>query len=130
MIEVAPNALRVFVVDEDDCVRRLLCGLLKLLGYAAREVDSGKAVLELAAESPPDAVLLDIGMPGMAGYEVARRLRQLPGASRILLAAVTADVDEDAVSRSREVGFDIHLFKPVGMEMLEALLRNHELTRC
>jgi CheY-like chemotaxis protein len=124
-----PEALRVLVVDDNADARKSMCWMLTLLGYSAHEVSGGKAAVEFAARSLPDVVLLDIDMPGMDGYAVARHLRDLPGSERVLVVAVTGLVDQDAIARGREAGFDVHLAKPVELALLEQLLRNHELTR-
>jgi CheY-like chemotaxis protein len=123
------DALRVLVADDNADARKSMCWLLTLLGYTSQEVSSGKAAVEVATRSLPDVVLLDIDMPGMDGYAVARRLRELPGSNRLLVAAVTGLVDQEAIDRGREAGFDVHLAKPVELALLEQLLRNHELTR-
>jgi CheY-like chemotaxis protein len=93
-----PEALRVLVVDDNADARKSMCWLLTLLGYSAHEVTGGKAAVEFAARSLPDVVLLDIDMPGMDGYTVARHLRDLPGSERVLVAAVTGLVDQDAIA--------------------------------
>lgn len=85
--------------------------------------------LAKAAERPPSLVLLDIYMPGMNGYEVASRLRQLPGMDTALLIAVTGSIDEDFIARGRAASFNGFLTKPVDMELLEQILRNHNLTK-
>jgi CheY-like chemotaxis protein len=76
-----------------------------------------------ATARPPDVVLLDIGLPGMSGHEVARRLRQLPGLERVLLVAVTGYGQEADLRRSREAGIDYHLVKPVDLTALQEILR-------
>jgi CheY-like chemotaxis protein len=124
-----PGALRVLVVDDNADARQSMCLLLDLLGYTAQEAASGKAALQLAAPSPPDVVLLDINMPGLDGYEVARGLRALPGGEGILLVAVTGIVDEELLLLGRPAGFDFYLPKPVELPLLEELLRNHQLAR-
>src|SRR5438046_675287 len=87
-----------------------------------RTANSGAGAIELARARRPEVVLMDIGMPGMDGYEVARRLRQQPGLGEILIAAVSGFGVQEARRRSKEAGFDRHLLKPVGRPMLEELL--------
>jgi CheY-like chemotaxis protein len=123
------GSMRVLVVDDNKDARQVLCALLKLLGYATREVGSGRDALEAATRSLPDVVLFALNSPGANGYEVVRWLRQLPGGGRVLLAAVTGEFDRDTLDRGREVGFDAFLPKPVELPFLEELLRNHELTK-
>jgi CheY-like chemotaxis protein len=123
------GSMRVLVVDDNKNARQALCATLKLLGYATREVGSGRDALEAATRSLPDVVLFALNSPGANGYEVVRWLRELPGGGRVLLAAVTGEFDHDTLDRGREVGFDAFLPEPVELPFLEELLRNHELTR-
>jgi CheY-like chemotaxis protein len=78
--------------------------------------------LERIKTYTPDVVLLDIGMPGMDGYEVARRIRQLPGLGKVVLAALTDWGQQEDRRRTAEAGFDHHLVKPPAPEVLEKLL--------
>jgi len=81
------------------------------------------APIELAGQWRPDLVLCDIGMPEMDGYETCRRLRQLPGLERTVLAAVSGYGNEDERRKSREAGFHRHLVKPVGRATVEGLTK-------
>jgi two-component system CheB/CheR fusion protein len=96
--------------------------LLNLLGNDVLVAYDGPAALETARAYQPAIVLLDIGMPGMDGYEVARRLRQQPDFQGVLLVALTGWGQEEDRRRSREAGFDHHLIKPVDVEPLQALI--------
>ncbi|MBI3946035.1 MAG: response regulator [Armatimonadetes bacterium] len=109
---------RILLVDDNADMAGMLAGLLELEGHAVRVALSGPAALELAAASPPDVVLLDIGLPGMDGYEVARRLRALDGVAHARLVALTGYGKEQDRLRSREAGFDAHLTKPVDLDAL------------
>jgi CheY-like chemotaxis protein len=80
-------------------------------------------------EKPPDLVLLDICMPIMNGYEVASRLRQLPGMGRAMLIAVTGSLDEHFVARAQAASFNGFHTKPIDMNLLEQILRNHSLIK-
>jgi CheY-like chemotaxis protein len=93
-----------------------------MVGHEVRTAYGGPAALETARAYRPEAVLLDIGMPGMDGYEVARRLRQEPGLGGVLLVALTGYGQEEDRRRSREAAIDHHLVKPVEPEALCALL--------
>ena len=113
---------RVLVVDDNVDAAQSLAMLLELMGYDAQAVYSGRAALEAAAEFDPVAVILDIGMPGMNGYEVARRLRESTDSENVALIALSGFAQDDDRSRSMRTGFDAHLVKPVEPETLEALL--------
>ncbi len=96
--------------------------LLRLQGHEVRMAHDGPAALQIAAASRPDLVFLDIGMPGMDGYEVARRLRGEPGLRSVVLVALTGWGQGEDRRRSREAGFDHHLVKPVDPHALQRLL--------
>ena len=82
----------------------------------------GPTALETAAAFRPEVVLLDIGMPGMNGHQVAKQLRQMPGLEQTLLVAITGYGQEEDRRRSWEAGFQHHLIKPVGLSAVEELL--------
>ena len=104
---------RVLVVDDNADAARTLDMLLRSLGYETRVVYDGAAALKVAIEFKPDVVLLDIGMPGLDGYEVARRLRALKKGAALRIVAITGWGQEADRQRTREAGFDVHLVKPV-----------------
>src|SRR5439155_18442490 len=96
--------------------------LLTDFGHHSLQAVDGPTALRLAAEEKPEVYIIDIGLPGMDGYEVARRLRQMLQASRALLIALTGyGTPEDKV-RAREAGFDAHLTKPPDVDQLRRLL--------
>jgi CheY-like chemotaxis protein len=103
--------------------------ILKLEGYDVRIAYDGESALEAVRSFRPEAVLMDISLPGIDGHEVARRLRQDPDlASGIgLLVAVTGHAEPEVRRRSREAGFDHHLVKPVDPEGVLALLGHQSL---
>jgi two-component system CheB/CheR fusion protein len=113
---------RLLVVDDNVDAAHSLALVLELLGHEARTVAVGHAALDALATDPPDAVLLDIDMPGMDGYEVARRVRASPTLQDITLIAVTGHVRPAAHSHWLEAGFDHHLPKPVDLPVLQELL--------
>jgi CheY-like chemotaxis protein len=100
----------------------ILADLLRLQGHEVRTAFDGPAALAAARTFHPDVVLLDIGLPGLNGYEVARRLRHLPEAQGTLLVAITGYGREVDRRRGREAGFQHHLIKPVDLRSLERLL--------
>ena len=114
---------RVLVVDDDPAVADSMSVLLQIDGHDVRTAASGEAALQLAHSFRPQLVLLDIGLQGLDGYEVARRLRgQQAVGERICLVAVTGYGHEEARTRSADAGFDRHLVKPVCPETLLELL--------
>ncbi len=117
-----PRPARVFVVEDNLDAALTLRDLLEIWGYEARTVHDGLSALEVAPEFHPDVVLLDIGLPGIDGYEVARRLRDRADLPGLLIIAVTGYGQESDRQRAREAGFDQHLVKPVDLEILRRLL--------
>ncbi len=114
---------RILVVDDNaDAAHSLAKVLSRLYGQEVRVAHEGHEALEAAQSFRPEVVLLDIGMPGMDGYEVARRLRDLPECEGTLLVALTGWGQEQDRVRSQDAGFDHHLVKPVDPEMLRGLL--------
>ncbi len=114
---------RVLVVDDNADAREALRLLLEDEGHEVESAGDGPSALESAASSPPEVVLLDIGLPGMDGYEVARMLRSIPGCERALIVAVSGYGQAEDRERSRIAGFDQHLLKPVAPEVLLAIVR-------
>jgi CheY-like chemotaxis protein len=96
--------------------------LLRSLGHEARVAHDGLAALRVAEEFQPDVVLLDIGMPGLDGYEVARRLRAMARERPLRIVAVTGWGQDADRQRSNEAGFDLHLVKPVDASELARAL--------
>jgi signal transduction histidine kinase/CheY-like chemotaxis protein len=113
---------RVLVVDDNRDAAQTLGALLEVWGHQARIVNNGEAALTAAAAEPPDVVLLDIGLPGMDGYEVGERLRQQRGTGGALLIALTGFGQESDRRRALAAGFDEHMTKPVDPEALKRLL--------
>jgi PAS domain S-box-containing protein len=120
-VAVAPAA-SVLIVDDSLDVAESLAMLLEGLAQDIRMAHSGPEALEVARECLPNIILCDIGMPGMDGYELARRMRQDPGLEKVLLVAVSGYGQEEDRRRSEEAGFDRHLVKPIGLATLEELL--------
>lgn len=113
---------RILVVDDNADAARMLAALLRARGHHVETAGSGAAALETASVFRPDVVLLDIGLPGMDGYEVARRLREQPEARTAFLVALTGYGRPEDRRRSTEAGFDAHLVKPVDLASLQRLL--------
>jgi CheY-like chemotaxis protein len=118
----SPSLRRILVVDDNTDSAETMAEMLKLWGHEVELAFDGPGALEAARAQMPDAVLLDVGLPVMDGYETARRLRQ-EGLSGKLLVAVTGFGGAEDRRRAAEAGFDTHLTKPVSPEALRAILR-------
>ncbi len=120
---------RILAVDDQADTVEMLASLLRLQGHEVRTAYDGPAGLAAAADFGPEVVLLDIGLPGLDGYEVARRLRQVPAARTALLVAVTGYGREVDRAQARAAGFQHHLVKPLDLAALERLLAGLGATR-
>jgi CheY-like chemotaxis protein len=118
------SRLRVLVVDDHPDSASSLAMLLRMWGYDTRTCFTGPDAVKLADEFLPQVVLLDIGLPQMDGYHVARALRTRPELKQSLLVAVTGFAQESDRRRCQEAGFDLHLIKPVETAQLHALLHD------
>jgi CheY-like chemotaxis protein/anti-sigma regulatory factor (Ser/Thr protein kinase) len=119
----AEIARRILIVEDNDDAREMLRALLELRRHTVREAIDGPSGLEAALQFQPDVALIDVGLPGLNGYEVARHLRASEGGKRMRLIALTGyGLPTDAL-RAREAGFDAHLVKPVHPDHLAEILR-------
>lgn len=116
--------LRVQVVDDNSDVVIMLCALIERMGHECRTAQSGHEALQLAAAYDPDVVLLDLGLPDITGYDVARELRASGSKARIV--AVTGWGRPDDIARSRAAGMDAHFTKPVAVTTLAKVLGGAE----
>jgi CheY-like chemotaxis protein len=112
---------KVIVVDDNADSARGMARFLKLLGHDVRVAHDGPSALGAARAERPEVILLDIGLPGMDGYQVARALRD-EGFAETIIIAVSGYGEEAAQARSRVSGFDHHLVKPVDFDSLVALI--------
>ena len=119
---VAKKPARVLVVDDNADTARGMALLLKFYGHDVQTANDGRAAINLAQVYRPDIVLLDIGLPGMDGYQVAARLRQEEALKGSVIIAVSGYGQEEDRRRSREAGFDHHMVKPVDHNALLRLL--------
>ncbi|WP_437896805.1 PAS domain S-box protein [Sorangium sp. So ce124] len=117
---------RVLVVDDNRDHAFALALLLEQAGHAIGLAHDGASALEMARSFAPDVVLLDIGLPEMDGYEVARRMRRSPGATELKIIAFTGYGQQDDLRRSREAGCDAHLVKPIAPDVLLAHIARGE----
>jgi CheY-like chemotaxis protein len=116
------SVLRVLVVDDSEDAAESLAMLLRLSAHTVDTAHGGLAALERFREFAPDVVILDIGLPGMNGYEVAERIRQSPRGEDVTLIALTGWGRDEERARAFAAGFDHHLTKPVAVEQLQQLL--------
>lgn len=113
---------RILVVDDSHYAADASARLIALCGYEAKAVYDGHEALEQSAAFAPDMVLMDIGMPGISGYEAATRIRRELGNTKVLLVAVTCWTSEQDKRRAYENGFDLHVAKPMSLTTLYGLL--------
>jgi len=117
------DRLRILVVEDDPESLQMMGALLSVWGHETTLVPAGPPALEAIAQEMPDVVLLDLGLPGMDGYQVAREIRRAPnGGDKVFISAVTAYRGEDHERRAREAGFDRYLTKPVDIDVLRQTL--------
>jgi signal transduction histidine kinase/ActR/RegA family two-component response regulator len=116
--------VRLLIVDDNQDAAKTLGTLLSALGATTSVAFNGADALAAIDTFRPDAVLLDLGMPGMDGYEVARRIRSRSDLAGVRLIALTGWGQEDDRERSRQAGFDHHVVKPIDIESLRRLFRN------
>lgn len=109
---------RILVVDDNKDSRETLAAVLRIWNHSVEEAEDGPSCLKLASASSPDVILLDIGMPHMDGFEVARQLRELPQLARTRIIAVTAYGSSADKQRAARAGFDEHFTKPVSLDVL------------
>ncbi|HEY3056679.1 MAG TPA: MASE1 domain-containing protein [Thermoanaerobaculia bacterium] len=124
----AKASRRILVVEDNPDARHILALLLKRQGHQVRTAGDGPSALTEARHFLPEVVLLDIGLPGMDGYAVARQLRASAESSTVFLVALTGYGQPEDLERSREAGFDHHLLKPVTPENLMEVLRQGALS--
>ncbi len=117
---------KILVVDDQVDAASILARLLRSRGHQPRVASDGASALEAIAAELPDVVLLDIGLPGMNGYEIARRIRAEAGNNSVLLVALTGYGQDADIRLAREAGFDHHLVKPTDLEAIEALFNAPE----
>jgi PAS domain S-box-containing protein len=121
--ELAYVHRRILVIDDNKDAADTLSALLRMLGHEVTEVYDGMSGVREAARVRPNAVLCDIGMPGMSGFDVARRIRAIDKAHGMMLIAITGYGHPDAVRDAHAAGFDLHLVKPVDLNKLIAMLK-------
>ena len=119
---LAGTRCRVLAVDDSVDAVEFLARLLRLSGHEVEVAYDGPSAVQAALAMRPDVVLLDIGLPGLTGYEVARQLRQEPALKNTVLVALTGYGRESDRQRSRNAGFSYHLVKPAEVSEVEKIL--------
>jgi CheY-like chemotaxis protein len=122
--KAAARSLRILVVDDNCDAAKSLSMMLNILGHTTSVAHEGHSAVATALREQPDVVLLDIGLPGMNGYEVCRELRR-QGLNSELIVAITGYGQENDRQLAQDAGFDAHLVKPVGLTVIEKLLAGH-----
>lgn len=113
---------RILIIDDNQEAAQTIGWLLEMQGHEVAFAYNGPDALELAPVFKPDFVFLDIGIPGMDGYEICHIMKNMPGFSNTVFVAQTGWSQKEFVDRSREVGFDYHLVKPVELNTLREIL--------
>jgi CheY-like chemotaxis protein len=113
---------RILVIEDSVDAAISTRMLLELQGHKVQIASGGLSGIEAARTFNPEVILLDIGLPGMDGYEVARRLRKLPETENVLLIALSGYGQAEDLRKSKEAGFDHHLVKPADINQIEALI--------
>ncbi|HET8579996.1 MAG TPA: response regulator [Nitrospiraceae bacterium] len=116
------HSKRILVVDDSEVQAKSLGMLLELMGHEVRLAFNGPSALEALPDFQPEVALVDVGLPGMSGYDVARGIREQPQFRFIVLIAQTGWGREEDRERSREAGFDHHLAKPLDHQLLQQIL--------
>jgi two-component system, OmpR family, response regulator len=119
---LGPPPLRVLVVEDNADAAESLALLLRMHGHQALIARDGHAALREAEASQPDVVLLDIGLPGLDGYEVARQIRGRSRGKPPFVIAISGHADDEARRRAAEAGIDLHLAKPANYDELQDVL--------
>jgi PAS domain S-box-containing protein len=119
---VPHRQFRLLVVDDNTDAAEMLGAMMELQGHVTRIASNGVDALRIAPEFHPQIVFLDIGMPGMNGYETATAFRKIPGFEKVILVALTGWGDENDRARSKLAGFDFHLTKPAELAAIDSLL--------
>lgn len=119
----AAQKLRILVVDDNQASAKTMGWTVEAIGHEAKLAHDGPSAIAVAREYAPHVILLDIGLPGMNGYEVCAAMRADPAFARTIFIAQTGWGQEEHRRRAREAGFHYHLVKPVDMDALETLLK-------
>jgi two-component system CheB/CheR fusion protein len=120
----ADEACRIVLVEDQDDAREMMRALLELRGHTVIDVGNAREAIDVIRREKPDAAVVDIGLPELSGYDVARAVRKSPGCDQMLLVALTGYGSQSDVRTAEEAGFDAHLTKPAEPERLFRLIAN------
>lgn len=122
-VDAVPARKRVLIIEDLRDSAEMMAMLVSTLGHHAKYVTDPLQAIAVAREFQPDVIFVDISMPGLNGWQVARLLRQEPGFGDTQIYALTARYGDEASAVSSASGFDQHFIKPIAVDRLEALLR-------
>lgn len=117
-----PTPQRVLVIDDNQDAAEMLCNLVAILGHETRYALDGPAGIAQAEQFNPDVIFLDIGMPGMNGFEVCVALRQIKTLEHTCIVALTAWTDPATRLKCQQCGFNFHLAKPASIDLIESIV--------
>jgi len=117
-----PHHYRILVVDDNENCAKVMMWTLEMMGHTLQMALDGPTAIGLAKSFHPEIVILDIGIPGMNGYEICQTMRMEPVLINTTFIALTGWGEKEHMKRSKEAGFDYHLVKPLDMEALKNIL--------
>jgi CheY-like chemotaxis protein len=122
-VETRVESLRILIADDNADAANTLATFLRLSGHHPVVAFDGGEALQLAADEPPDVMLVDLTMPTLNGFDVARNIRAQPWGSSVRLIAVSGWFSPDDIDRAVQAGFDAHVSKPINMDALPGMLQ-------
>jgi len=120
------DTLRIMIVEDNEALAQTTGWLVEMLGYDYKLASNGQQAIDMAKEYHPDVMMLDIGLPGMSGYDLCRALKPMPELVNTVFIAQTGWGESEHRRLTREAGFDHHLVKPLYLEALQSLLGDIE----
>ena len=122
------TTMRIMIVEDNEALAQTTGWLVEMLGYDYKLAANGKQAIEMAPQYRPDVMMLDIGLPGMNGYELCQALKSMPEMAKTVFIAQTGWGESEHRRLTREAGFDHHMVKPLYLEALKSLLGEIEAT--